>query len=185
MQETLLEGFRKSSRGEERGGASPHGPCAMPACALACVNPWRGKRGGAKDRVKYFQCAECKDGPDGEEGWFYLTCVGLGLTEYEDDDFYFCCPVCDGEVSGPGDVVPLLVKNVDKQKGIVKKLCSNILRWKKLLMTYTTNCDKLIKVLDGHPDQEKYKQLFAKLYYSLFSSMVRLNFFCFNICSCT
>ncbi|XP_072040473.1 uncharacterized protein [Amphiura filiformis] len=121
MEDTLLEGFRKSGSGEERGGASA--PCDMPACALACVNPWKGKN--ARDQVKYFQCSQCGDGPGGEEGWFHLSCVGLGISQYNDDSFQFLCPVCEGDVSNAGDVIRGQVKKVEQLKKVVKKAKEN------------------------------------------------------------
>ncbi len=121
--EVILEGFRKSSRGEEHGGPDGGRPCEMPACAIACVNPWTRTNITDKNtaRVRWFQCSQCGDGEGGDLGWFHLSCLGLGLKEYEDANFQFICPVCEGEVNGAGDVIRKQVQKVKEEKKTVKE----------------------------------------------------------------
>ena len=121
--EVILEGFRKANQGEENGGADDGKPCDMPVCAMACVNPWTRtnitNRGAA--RVRWFQCSNCGDGVGGTEGWYHLSCVGLGEQEYGDPNFEFICPVCEGEVNGAGDVIRNQVQKIKEKKKLVKK----------------------------------------------------------------
>jgi len=120
--EAILEGFRKSVKGEEGDGVAGQEPCDMPACALACVNPWVKTTGSARHaRVRWFQCSNCGDGPEGLEGWFHLSCVGLCAADYENDNFQFICPICDGEINGPGDVIRKQVEKVKQRKNDVKR----------------------------------------------------------------
>ena len=54
---------------------------------------------------------------------FHIHCLGISVEEYNDDNFlaHFICPICQGEVDGPEDVLKgyvlkLQTQGVDKQK---------------------------------------------------------------------
>ena len=88
--------------------------CSFPVCALAHGNPY-----SEHIDVKWIQCIECGDGPEGSLGWYHLGC--LGATEYTDGMEQFVCPVCEGKVESANEVVEMQKKKVEKQKREVRK----------------------------------------------------------------
>ena len=107
----LLRAFKMSKEGKMGEGLEDR-PCSLPLCALQVTSP---SSVDAHD-VKWLRCTAC--GRGNEKGWFHCHCLGITDQEYNDNNFLakFVCPLCQGEVDGPADVLKLQSERVAAQK---------------------------------------------------------------------